>query len=86
VRFDWADPNLIDEYHRETEARIADFQKRMRLVEPTYKVGDRVELDGEIFEIVRYEREVGEPGYWLAGREDLFIPVDTESRLKPVHD
>lgn len=80
------DPDLLKRYAEQTEQDIAAFEARMRGVEPTYKVGDRVDLYGDIFEIVRYERETGMPGYWIArkGSEDLFIPIDTEERLQPV--
>lgn len=82
------DPDLLRRYAEQAEQDIATFEARMRQVEPTYKVGDRVDLYGEIFEIVRYEREVGMPGYWLVreGSEDIFIPIDTETRLQLVTD
>lgn len=67
---------------RQGEQDLAHFEARMRLVTPSYQVGDRVELLGEIFEVETFERE-GMPGYWLRGDyDDLFVPVDLEEVLR----
>jgi hypothetical protein len=65
---------------RLAEADIAGFEARMREVTPVYEPGDRVELYGEVFEVVSFQRK-GMPGYWL--RDDLFLPMDLEGALRP---
>jgi hypothetical protein len=73
----------IAELARLTEADIAAFEARMRKVIPTYQPGDRVELHGEVFEVVSYQKE-GMPGYWLKRESEvLFLPVDLERVLRP---
>ncbi len=78
-------PDQLAELLREAEARIADFQARWREVPPAYQPGDRVEVDGEVFEVTAYQRE-GMPGYSLRGEREKarFFPIDWESRLQPV--
>jgi len=70
---------------RLAEKEIVDFEARMREVMPVYEPGDRVELYGEVFEVMSFQRE-GMPGYWLrrSGKEALFLPADLEEALRPV--
>jgi hypothetical protein len=75
----------VAELVRLAEDDIADFETRMREVEPFYRVGDRVQLLGEVCEVAAYEWH-GMPGYWLRkpGKDDLFLPVDLEGVLWPI--
>jgi hypothetical protein len=75
----------IAELVRLAEADITDFEARMQEVVPFYRVGDRVQLLGEVYEVAGFERG-GMPGYMLRapGKDDLFLPVDLEGVLWPV--
>ncbi|HEX4960915.1 MAG TPA: hypothetical protein VF173_08760 [Thermoanaerobaculia bacterium] len=78
-------PDVLREFVRLAEADIASFEARMREVSPAYQSGDRVLALGDLFEVVRYQRD-GMPGYWLKGQgcAQLFWPVDLERVLAPV--
>jgi hypothetical protein len=78
-------PISIAECLRLAEDDIADFEARMRGVSPTYRVGDRVEVLGETYEVASFQRE-GTPGYWLKrpGEDALFLPLDLEEVLRSV--
>jgi hypothetical protein len=78
-------PDPVSELLRLVEADIADFEARMRAVVPAYRVGDRVEIYGELFHVSGFTQE-GMPGYWLSGerREVLFWAMDQEGVLQPV--
>jgi hypothetical protein len=81
-------PSLSDaiaDLIRRAEDDIVSFEGRMREVEPSYRLGDQVELAGELYTVDRYQRE-GMPGYWLRRqrRDDLFLPIDMERSLRAV--
>jgi hypothetical protein len=78
-------PVDLAEYFRRTEEAIVAYQDRMRKITPAYQPGDRIRFCGEIYEFFGYQREEGEPGYWLRAKKDeIFIPIGQEGLLEPV--
>ena len=73
----------LAELLRLTEADIAQFEAKLRAVHPTYHPGQKVELHGDMFEVISYQGE-GMPGYWLRSKEEVFLPLDWEGLLRPV--
>jgi hypothetical protein len=70
---------------RLAEVAIADFEARMHEVILSYRIGEPVDLHGDVFKIVGFQTE-GMSGYWLQspGMRRLFLPVDLERALRPI--